>query len=292
MDVRVLRYFLAVAREESLSAAAESLHITQPTLSRQIMDLEEELGCKLFTRGNRKVKLTENGMLLRKRAEEITSLFDMTYAEFDASANLISGDIYIGGGESDAMRMIARTAKRLKKDYPNVRYHLYSGNAEDVTDKLDKGLIDFGILIEPADIKKYDFMKIPAWDHWGLLMRKDAPLAKKSTILPEDLLKLPIISSRQTMIDNEFSGWLKHDFSQLNIVATYNLVYNASLLVEEGLGYALCLDKLVNTTGDSSLCFVPLDPKIEVGLDIVWKKYKIFSKPAAKFLEYIQEDFR
>lgn len=291
MDIRVLRYFLAIAREESLSAAAEVLHITQPTLSRQIMDLEEELCCKLIIRGNRKITLTEKGMLLKKRAEEITNLVDRTYSEFDDSHEVITGDIYIGGCESEAMRLIAKSAKRFKDDYPPVCFHLFSGNAEEVIDKLDNGLIDFGVLIEPADMKKYNFTKIPALDHWGLLMPKSAPLAQNKTITPDDLMTLPIIASRQVLVKNEFSGWLKRDFNRLNIVATYNLVYNASLLVEEGIGYALSLDKLVNTACNSNLCFVPLEPKIEVGLDIVWKKYRVLSKVATKFLEYLQEDF-
>ena len=186
MEIRVLRYFLAVAREENISRAAEFLHVTQPTLSRQLMDMEEELGAELFIRGKRRITLTEEGMLLRKRASEIIALVDKTEAEFNTSGEIISGDIYIGGGETEAMHIIAKVAKRLQKHDYHVRCHLYSGNADDVTERLDKGLLDFGVLIEPANVKKYDFLRLPGVDIWGLLMRKDSPLAVKKTIAPED----------------------------------------------------------------------------------------------------------
>ena len=288
MELRVLRYFVAVAREESITGAAESLHVTQPTLSRQLMELEEELGKKLFIRGSRKLTLTDEGVLLRKRAEEIIELVEKTETEIITSDEIINGDIYIGGGETDAMRIIAQTAKKLQKEYPNIRYHIFSGNADDVTERLDKGLLDFGILIEPADIKKYEYIKLPATDIWGLLMRKDSPLASCDTIKPENLLNIPLLCSRQSMVGKEISEWIGLDYDKLNIVTTYNLVYNASLMVEEGIGYALSPDKLVNTTGNSVLCFKPLEPKLEVGLNIVWKKSQIFSKAAKKFLERLE----
>ncbi len=291
MEIRVLRYFLAVAREESISAAAEFLHLTQPTLSRQLMDLEEELGTKLFLRGKRKITLTEDGVLLRQRAGEIVDLVDKTTGAFHQSEEHINGDIYIGAGETDAMRLIAQVAKKLQTAYPHIRFHLFSGNAEDVSERLDKGLLDFGILIEPADMKKYDFIKLPATNTWGLLMRRDCPLAAKKTIQPADLWPLPLITSRQALAQNELSGWIGKNFSALHIVTTYNLVFNASLMVEEGIGYALCLDKLVHTAGGSKLCFRPLEPKLEVGLDIVWKKYQVFSKAAEKFLQRLQIAF-
>lgn len=265
--------------------------MTQPTLSRQLMDLEEEIGKKLLIRGSRRITLTEEGMLLRKRAAEILDLVDKTEAELTAPDEVVSGDIYIGGGETDAMRLIARIATDLKKSCPNICYHLYSGNADDVTERLDKGLLDFGILIEPADMKKYDYIRLPATDTWGLLMPKDSPLAAHEAIEPEDIWDLPLITSRQTTVSNEFTGWLKRDFDKLNIAATYNLVYNASLMVDEGLGFALCLDKLVNTSESSSLCFRPLKPKLEAHLDIVWKKYQVFSSAADRFLSRVQDAF-
>lgn len=292
MELRVLRYFLAVAREETISGAAESLHVTQPTLSRQLMELEEELGKKLFVRGSRKVTLTEEGMFLRKRAQEIVDLVEKTQADFDRPDELLSGDVYIGGGETDAMRLIATTAKKMQEEYPYIRYHLYSGNAEDVKERLDKGLLDFGVLIEPTDKKKYDYMKLPATDTWGVLMRKDNPYATHESIVPEDLMNMPLLCSGQMMVRNEIAGWMGQEFDRLNIVATYNLIYNASLMVDEGVGSALCLDKLVNTTGNSHLCFRPFSPKLEVGLVIVWKKYQVFSKAAEKFLETLQQQIR
>lgn len=289
MEIRVLRYFLAVAKAESISKAASLLNISQPTLSRQLMNMEEELGKSLFIRGNRKITLTEEGKFLRIRAQEIIDLIDKTQSEFSSSNEIISGDIYIGGGETDAIRLIAKCAHSLQKKYPNIRYHLFSGNGDDVTDKLDKGLIDFGIVIEPFDLSKYDFIRIPQKDTWGLLMKKESPLASKDFIEPSDLLNIPIITSSQRLVESEISKWFGKDLSELNIVATYNLVYNASLLVDEGMGYALCLDKLINTTGDSKLCFRPLYPPLEASLNIIWKKYQVFSRASETFLRHLQE---
>lgn len=291
MDVRVLRYFLAVAQEESISGAAEYLHLTQPTLSRQLMDLEEELGKKLFIRGSRKVTLTEDGLLLRKRAGEIVDLVDKTESEFHEAEGEISGDIYIGGGETAAMRLIAQTARELQEQYPHIRYHLYSGNGDDVMERLDKGLLDFGLLIEPVDLKKYDHFHLPVTDTWGVLMRKDSPLAEKASIHPEDIWDIPLLISRQSMVEHGLSSWTRKDYRELNIVATYNLLFNAALMVEAGLGYAICLDKLVDTMDTSELCFRPMAGSMGAGMDIAWKKYQMFSKAAQKFLERLQESF-
>jgi len=289
MELRVLRYFLTVAREESISRAAEFLHITQPTLSRQLIEMEKALGKKLFIRGNRKITLTEAGMFLFMRAQEIVDLVDNTEAEFIRDDEIISGVIHIGGGETDAVRIVAKTVKKLRVNYPNIRYHLFSGNADDVTERLDRGLLDFGILIEPADIKKYYYLRLPATDTWGILMRKDSPLASLSSIKPENLWDLPLLCSRQALVRNKISGWLENDYEKLNIIATYNLIYNAALMVEEGVGYALCLDKLVNTTSNSNLCFKPLEPRVEVNLNIVWKKYQVFSRAAELFLDQLKK---
>lgn len=289
MELRVLRYFLAVAREENITAAAETLYVTQPTLSKQLMELENELGKKLFIRGNRKITLTEEGVYLQKRAREILDLVDKTQADLSGSEEIISGDIYIGGGETHAMRIIAKTAKKLQHTHPHVRYHLFSGNADDVTERLDKGLLDFGLLIEPADISKYDYIHLPVTDVWGLLMRNDSHLADKKTIKPSELTGLPLLASSQSLVRNEISGWGGQDFEKLNIVATYNLVFNASLMVDEGIGYALTLDRLVNTIG-SNLCFKPLEPRLEAPIAIVWKKYQVFSKATRLFIDKLQEE--
>ncbi|MCB6202250.1 LysR family transcriptional regulator [Extibacter muris] len=295
MEIRVLRYFLAIAREGSITNAANFLHVTQPTLSRQIRELEEELGQKLFVRKSHSMTLTNEGMLLRKRAEEIVSMVDKTEAEFSSMENIIGGDIYIGGGETDAIKLVADVVKELRNDYPDIHYHLYSGNAADVTERLDKGLLDFGILIQPADISKYDYINLPAKDVWGVIMRKDSPLAQKDSIHKEDLLNIPLICSRQAMSQerskNEFAQWFGEYFEKLNVVTTFNLVYNAAIMVEAGVGYAVTIDKLTNTTESSSLCFRPLEPRIESGLNIIWKKYQIFSAPAELFLERLRERF-
>lgn len=295
MEIRVLRYFLAIAREGSITNAASLLHLTQPTLSRQIKDLEEELGQKLFTRGSHNMTLTAEGMLLRKRAEEIISMVDKTQAEFNSMEDVIGGDIYIGGGETDAVRLIAGTAKELRDAYPNIHYHLYSGNAEDVTERLDKGLLDFGILIQPADISKYDYLNIPAKDTWGVVMRKDSILAKKQSINREDLLDVPLICSRQAISQeqskNEFVRWFGDDFDKLNIVTTFNLMYNAAIMVDAGVGYAVTIDKIANTSESSSLCFRPLEPRLDSRLNIIWKKYQVFSSAAEMFLERLRKNF-
>ena len=289
MELRVLRYFLAVAREESISSAAAYRHLTQPTLSRQLMDLEIELGKKLFIRGGRKVTLTEDGIFLRKRANEIIELVDKTQSEFQDSDQSISGDVYIGGGESDAMRLVAHTARTLQSVHPNIHFHLFSGNAEDVGERLEKGLLDFGILVEPGNLKKYDYIKLPVTDVWGVLMRKDSLLACKNCIHPKDLWDQPLMLSRQSIGKDSLSNWFKRDYSTLNIIATYNLIFNATLMVDEGLGYAIGLDKLVNTSGSSNLCFRPLEPKLEVNLYVVWKKHQAFSRAAERFLAVLEE---
>ncbi|MDI3093406.1 LysR family transcriptional regulator [Priestia megaterium] len=295
MEVRVLRYFLAVAREGNITRAADFLHVTQPTLSRQLKDLEQELGKKLFIRSSHSVILTDEGMLLRNRAEEIVNMVDKLEAEFSSMEETIGGDVYIGGGETEAMKHIARVAKDVQLRYPNIRYHLYSGNEEDITERLDKGLLDFGILIQPADISKYNYLNIPAKDVWGVVMRKDSPLAVKKSIQAADLLNVPLICSRQAMKQtfskNEFADWFGEDFHKLNIVTTYNLAYNAAIMVEEGVGYAITLDKIVNTSTASNLCFRPLQPRLESGLNIVWKKHHVLSAAANAFLKELQEEF-
>lgn len=289
MELRVLQYFLAVAREQTISGAAEYLHLTQPTLSRQLKELEEELGKQLLIRGNRKVTLTEEGMLLRKRAEEILALVNKTENEISFSDDVVVGDVEIGAGETDAVRVIARVARGLQEQYPQIRYHITSGDGVDITEKIDRGLLDFGVLLETVDISKYDYLRLPMKDVWGVLMRRDAPLAERAAITPEDLWEKPLIISRQTTGGSPLEKWMKRELDQWNIVATYNLIYNGSLMVEEGMGYAFSLETLINTTGDSRLCFRPLSPRLEIGMDLVWKKYQIFSRASKTFLKHLQQ---
>ncbi|MDI2587965.1 LysR family transcriptional regulator [Psychrobacillus sp. NEAU-3TGS] len=295
MEFRVLRYFLTVAREGSITGAANFLHITQPTLSRQLKELEEELGKKLFIRKSHHIVLTEEGMILRKRAEEIIDMVVKVEAEFSSMEESVGGDIYIGGGETKAMKLIAQIVKDLQLKYPTIKYHFYSGNSDDVTEQLDKGLLDFGILIQPADLSKYNYINLPAKDVWGVVMRKDSPLAEKESIQKTDLIDVPLLLSRQAikpgLSKNEFSEWFGEDYDKLNVVTTYNLVYNAAILVEEGIGYAVTLDKIANTSSDSNLCFRPLEPRLESGLNIVWKKHQVFSHAANLFFEEIKDKF-
>lgn len=232
MEIRVLKYFLAAAREGSITKAANSLHLTQPTLTRQLQDLERELKQKLFIRGKHQLTLTAEGLLLRKRAQEIVEMVEKTEAEFLSISDAISGDIYIGSGETDSMKYIAAVIKELQQEYPDIKYHIYSGNAEDVMEKLDRGLLDFGVLIQPVDLSKYDNIALPEKDVWGIITRKDNPLALKEKITMQDLINIPLLASRQMSPkyskESGFLDWFGDEFEKLNITATYNLVYNAS----------------------------------------------------------------
>ncbi len=287
MELRVLQYFLAVAKEQSITAAAQSLHLTQPTLSRQLQELESELGKQLLIRGSRKIALTEDGILLRKRAEEILDLVSRTQNEVMQKEGSVSGDIYIGTGETDGVRQIAKAAKKLQTDNPAIRFHIVSGDAMDVCERLDKGLLDFGILLGDIDKSKYNYMELPMKDTWGVLMQRSSPLADKSAVEPQDLWDKPLILSRQNDNKSGLYRWLGKDPAELLPVATYNLIYNASLMVDEGMGYAFTLQKLVNTNG-SNLCFRPLFPALELGMYLVWKKSQIFTKAADLFLNSLQ----
>lgn len=288
MELRVLEYFLAVTREQNISGAAQALHLSQPTLSRQLKDLEDALGKQLFIRGNRKITLTEEGMILRKRAEEILDLVRKTEDEINVSDDISEGDIYIGAGETDAVRLIAQAAHQLQLRYPNIRYHINSGDTIDVLELLDKGLIDFGLLFGSVDTTKYEYIELPVKDIYGILMRKDSPLAQKEYITPEDLWDVPLICNRRSVDGDALCTWLKKNLSQLHIAATYNLLFNASLMVEEGIGYALGLDNIINVKHHATLCFKELHPRLDASMSLIWKKYQIFSKPAEKFLMEMQ----
>lgn len=287
MEIRVLRYFLEVAREGNITRAAKRLHVSQPTLSKQLKDLEGELGKKLFVRSNYSVKLTDEGMLLRKRAEDILEMVDKTAHEFKALGEIAGGDIRIGCAESDGVKYLARCVKSLQEQYPRIRLHLYSGNTEDVSERLDRGLLDFAVFAQEVDLSKYNYLELPHTDHWGLVMRKDSPLAKKEAVQIEDLLGLPLICSRQG-ITEDFPKWFGEKVDRLNIVATFNLAYNAGILVQEGMGCALSFDQLINTGSDSELCFRPLMPALETKLHLVWKKYQVFTRIAEVFLKQLQ----
>lgn len=288
MELRVLQYFLAVAREQNVSRAAESLHLSQPTLSRQLREMEEELGKQLFIRGARQVTLTDEGIILRKRAEEIMNLVRKTEKEITLTDSSISGDVYIGAGETEGVHFLTKAARLLQQECPDIHYHISSGDTTDVTDDLDKGLIDFGLLFAPIDKARFNYLTLPFQDTYGILMRKDSPLASKNFLVPADLWDKPLIFNRNTCNGDLLTSWLQKDLEELHIAATYNLLFNGSLMVRDGLGYAFALDQIINTA-DSELCFRPLSPTIHASMYIVWKKYQVFSKAAEKFLLKLQE---
>jgi len=293
MEIRVLRYFLAVAREGSITKAANYLHLTQPTLSRQLQDLERKLGQKLLLRSQHSVSLTSEGHILRQRAEEIIDMVDKTEQEFHSIKDVIAGTVYIGSGESHTIKFITDIIKDIQKQYSEIKFDLVSGNAEDLIEKLDKGLLDFAVLIEPINISKFDYMTLPEKDRWGVIMKKDSPLAKLDNIKYDNLKDLPLIFSkqvkRQNPSDSDFMKWFKGSFDNFNIAATYNLIYNAGLMAESGVGYVVGLDNLLNTMNNSNLTFRPLYPTLESALNIVWKKGQIFSPASKVFLEKLKD---
>lgn len=288
MELRVLRYFLAVAREGSVTHAAQRLHVSQPTLSKQLKDLEAELGKKLFVRSSFSVQLTEEGMLLRKRAEDILEMVDKTEEEFKVLGEINGGDIHVGAAESDGIKHLAQQVKALQAQYPRVRVHLYSGDRSDLTERLERGLLDFAVLVESNDLLKYNHFSLPGADTWGVILRRDHPLAVKDAFSPEDLLDVPLICPRQGL-QKELSDWFQEKVDKLNIVATCNLPYNGGVLAREGLGLLLSFDKLVDTGAQSPLCFRPLTPPLHSKLFLVWKKYAVLSPAAKVFLNVFQE---
>lgn len=286
MEIRVLRYFLAVAQEGSVTRAARALHLTQPTLSRQIRELEEELGQTLFSRGGRELSLTREGLLLRQRAEEIVGLAEITEKEFRSlGEKTVSGDLSIGCGESKALSFVTDALKVLQDEHPLIIPHFFSGNGEIVMDRLDKGLLDFAVLMGAKNTERYYSFPLLNHDTWGLLMDKDDPMAQKKAITAEDLLGIPLILSSQSLSRDELSGWLGFPMSRLHIAATYTLLFNGSLMVRSGLGYALCFDHIAPSGKDSPFAFRPLTSP----LSLVWKKHQILSAPAEAFLAKIRE---
>lgn len=286
LEIRVLRYFLAVAQEGSVTRAARALHLTQPTLSRQIRELEEELGQTLFSRGGRELSLTREGLLLRQRAEEIVGLAEITEKEFRSlGEKTVSGDLSLGCGESKALSFVTDALKVLQDEHPLIIPHFFSGNGEIVMDRLDKGLLDFAVLMGAENTERYYSLPLPNHDTWGLLMDKDDPMAQKKAITAEDLLDIPLILSSQSLSRDELSGWLGFPMSRLHIAATYTLLFNGSLMVRSGLGYALCFDHIAPSGKDSPFAFRPLTSP----LSLVWKKHQILSAPAEAFLAKTRE---
>lgn len=283
MEIRILRYFTAVAARGNFTAAAEELGLTQPTLSKQIMEFEAELGKKLFIRGKRRTILTEAGERLLKSAREILELADRAQRNLCDDDSVIRGELHIAGGETRAMHVVAKAIKKIRDRYPALKFHLFSGNAEAVAERLDKGLADFGAFVQPSNLENFDYINLADKDQWGILIRKDHPLALLPAIRPEDLAGIPLICSAQNMATNEITGWAGKMDEPFNIIGTYTLLYNAAIMVQEGAGGAFCLDGIVDTSLASALCFRPLDPKLEVNMAIAWKKDARFSSAAAIF---------
>ena len=290
MEIRTLRYFLAVAREENMTRAADMLHVTQPTLSKQMKSLEEELGKKLFVRRSFSIALTEEGVLLRNRAEDLVSMADKIEQEFLTLDEITGGDIYFGLAESYQIRYLAREIKGFKENYPNLRYHITSGDTEQVTEKLDQGLLDFAVICETPDEKKYDFIVFPESDSFGVVVPADSPLAKKEQIASDDLVGLPLFCSEQSW-ENDIRPWAMERFSRLHLEGSFRLSYNGSMFAKEGLGVLLTLNNLIDTSPESGLVFRPLTPRLEMKMYLIWNKYQTFTPIAERFLRQIRASF-
>lgn len=289
MDLRLLEYFLAVAKVGNITKAAEQLHVTQPTISRQLTDLEESLGTQLLIRGKRQVTLTDAGVLFQQRAEEILSLMDKTRRDLLNQNDLLGGTVALGCVESCASRMLPEVLGQFSKLHPKVRYELYSADGDDIREKLDRGELDFGVLLEPVEAAKYDSIRLPYWETWGVVLRQDDPLAQKEAIGKEDILSIPLILPRRDIVQDNIAGWFGVERSQLNIFAGHNLVTNATLLAKAGLGYPVCVGGSFEIRGGENLCFRPFTPERTTGHVLAWKKNRVFHSAAACFREYIQE---
>lgn len=285
MELRVLRYFLAVAREENITKAAALLHVTQPTLSRQLMQLEDELGVKLFRRSQYRVVLTDDGMLLRRRAQEIVELADKAERELQHTEAELTGEIAIGCGESVGMTFLSEHIQEFRRLHPQVQFRIYSANADDIKERIEKGLLDMGLLTEPVDIGRYAFLRTPQKDRWGVLLPKEHPLAQKGTVTPKDLLGIPLLISGRETVRNELAGWFGDTYDKIEVAASYNLILNAANMVKNGVGAALCFD--LDNISDA-LNFVPLSPKLETGTVLAWKKDQTYSPAADQFLGFIK----
>ena len=289
MEIRVLRYFLEIAREENMTRVAERLHVSQPTLSKQMKELEDELGKKLFRRGSASIHLTDEGMLLRKRAEDILAMVDKTADEFKALDEVTGGNVYIGCAESYQIRYLAQIIKEFRERYPLLKYHILSGDTAQVAERLDRGLLDFAVIVEPPNLQKYNYIELPVADTWGVVMRKDCPLSEKYFVTVDDLIGYDLISSPQSL-EADFPRWCGEKLGELNVVGTVNLFYNGTVFVRAGEGLLLTFDKLADTSNDSELCFRPLKPLLQSKMYIIWRRYQVFSPIAERLMDEIKRD--
>ena len=288
MEIRVLRYFLAVVREEGINRAAEVLHITQPTLSRQLSQLEEEVGVKLFHRGAKKITLTNEGILLRRRAEEILSLVDRTERELIEQDEFVEGRIVIGCGELAAVQVLPEIIESFRERYPLVTYDIFTGNADLVKEQMEKGLIDIGVLLEPIDMEKFDFIRLTGKERWVVLMRPDNPLAEKAAVSAKDLEGLSLILPRRTNVQNELSNWFGDSLKNTQILFTSNLSTNGAIMVEEGLACSLVIEGSVPFLDKEKIAYRPLSPELTANSVLAWKKQQPFSLAATKFIEHMK----
>lgn len=286
MELRTLKYFLMVAREENITKAAGLLHITQPTLSRQMMQLEEELGVKLFRRSRHSIILTDDGMLLKQRAQEMIALSEKTEKELSHKGDMLTGEIAVGCGETRSMHILADAMFSFRKQNPSVQFNVYSANADDIKDRIEKGILDMGLLTEPVDLGKYEFLRMPLKEQWGALVRKDSPLAEKESVTPEDLEMIPLILTKREMVKTELENWFGDSYEKIEKAATYNLLANAAVMAENNMGAAICLD-LGNHY--DNLRFVPLSPRLESGSVMVWKKHQKFSQATREFIGHAKK---
>ena len=289
MDVRILEYFLVVTREENITKAAELLYVTQPTLSRQLIQLEEELGVKLFHRGKHKIVLTNDGLLLKRRAQEIVLLLNKAKQELTHKEEILTGEIAIGCGEIYNMKSLAQILNSFRKKHPLVRFSIFSAVADDVKDRMDNGVLDIGLFVEPIDIIKYEFIRMPLKETWGIVVNRNSHLAQKEFISPEDLLGTPIIIPKRETVQNELSNWFGYYYAQLNIIANYNLLNNAAVMAEENLGVVLCLRR-VNFS--KKLRFIPLSPQLETGAILAWMKHQNYPCVTDQFIKHIKNYYR
>ncbi len=281
MELRVLRYFLMTAREENIARAAELLHVTQPTLSRQLMQLEEELGVKLFHRGSHHIVLTEDGMRLKRRASEIVSLAERTLQEFSSTPQMLQGEISIGCGETANMTFLSQQMARFRQKHPQVRFNIHSATADDIREGMENGLFDLGLLLEPADISRHSFIRLPHREQWGVIVRDDSPLALLDHVTPKDLCQVPLIMAKRDSVRSELAGWFGDDYESLEIAATFNLLLNAVNMVQNGVGAALCF-RLESPY--AHIRYIPLAPRLETGAVLAWKKEQIASAAVSAFL--------
>ena len=290
MEIRVLRYFLEIAREENMTRAAERLHVSQPSLSKQMKELEQELGKKLFRRGSASIHLTDEGMLLRKRAEDILAMVDKTTEEFKALDDVTGGDVYIGCAESSQIQYLADLIRKFRERYPLLKYHILSGDTLQVAERLDRGLLDFAVIVEPPNLQKYNYIELPVADTWGVVMHKDCPLAKKGSVTVDDLTSYDLMSSPQSL-EADFPRWCGEKMDELNVVGTVNLFFNGTVFVKEGNCLLLTFDHLADTGSDSELCFRPLTPPLQSKMYIIWKRYQVFSPIAERLIDEIKNTF-